>query len=105
MGLETFDAEGRPTPEGAARYLAKEAWRLPEIDSRRSLVRHDVRLAARVARLPPSDKMPAGDDAADASVRGTAGELVLVMYGRLPVDSLQLDGDRRVFDLLVDWEP
>lgn len=37
MAVETFDAEGRPTPEDAARYLAEEARLLPEIDSRRSL--------------------------------------------------------------------
>ncbi|WP_338019521.1 hypothetical protein [Saccharothrix deserti] len=44
-------------------------------------------------------------DVADASARGTAGELVLAMCGRIPVDSLKLDGDRRLFDLLVAWEP
>lgn len=31
-------------------------------------------------------------------------ELVLAMYDRIPVDSLQLEGDRRLFDLLRDWE-
>ncbi|MEV0414985.1 hypothetical protein AB0I68_30350 [Streptomyces sp. NPDC050448] len=44
-------------------------------------------------------------DAADASARGTAAELVLAMYGRIPVDALELDGDRRLFDLLVAWDP
>jgi len=51
----------------------------------------------RTTRLP----LPA----ADASVRGTASELVLVLYGRIPVDSLKVDGDRRLFDLLIDWDP
>ncbi|MFF3945766.1 hypothetical protein ACFYYN_13170 [Streptomyces sp. NPDC001902] len=34
-------------------------------------------------------------DAADASLGGTAGELVLAPYGRVPVDSLEVGGDRR----------
>jgi hypothetical protein len=37
--------------------------------------------------------------------RGTAGELVLALYGRIPMDSLKVDGDRRLFDLLQAWEP
>ncbi|MGW3664647.1 hypothetical protein [Streptomyces sp. NPDC005141] len=44
-------------------------------------------------------------DTADASIQGTAGELVLALYGRIPVDSLKLDGDRRLFDLLLAWDP
>jgi len=44
-------------------------------------------------------------DAPDASARGTASELVLVMYGRIPLDSLKLDGDRRLFDQLIAWDP
>jgi uncharacterized protein (TIGR03083 family) len=63
---------------------------------------------ARIARLPSSGTMPAtaaGEDAADASAQGTASELVLAFYGRIPVDSLKLDGDRRVFDQLIAWEP
>ncbi|GHG86003.1 maleylpyruvate isomerase family mycothiol-dependent enzyme [Streptomyces lanatus] len=43
--------------------------------------------------------------AASTSVRGTAGELVLALYSRIPVDSLKVDGDRRHFDLLEAWEP
>ena len=44
-------------------------------------------------------------DTADASARGTAGELVLALYGRIPVDDLKLDGDRRLLDLLLAWDP
>ncbi|WP_088964655.1 hypothetical protein [Micromonospora purpureochromogenes] len=53
------------------------------------------------------DSPAAGEDpdAADASLRGTASELVLAFYGRIPVDSLKLDGDRRLFELLIAWEP
>jgi len=56
------------------------------------------------ARLPAA---AAGDDleAADASARGTASELVLAFYNRIPLDSLKLDGDRRIFDQLIAWEP
>lgn len=44
-------------------------------------------------------------DTADASLQGTASELVLALYGRVPVDSLKLDGDRRLFDQLLAWDP
>ncbi|MEU9155597.1 maleylpyruvate isomerase N-terminal domain-containing protein [Streptomyces sp. NPDC048417] len=56
---------------------------------------------ARTARLPGTGTMPE----ADASLRGTAGELVLALYGRVPVDSLKLDGERRIFDQLLAWDP
>jgi len=59
---------------------------------------------AQIARLPAP---AAGEDpdAADASARGTANDLVLVFYGRIPLDSLKLDGDRRIFDQLIAWDP
>lgn len=65
---------------------------------------------ARATRLPTPGTVPttaAGEDpdAADASLRGTAGELLLALYDRIPVDSLKLDGDRRLFDLLQAWDP
>lgn len=46
-------------------------------------------------------------DTADASARGTASDLVLFFYGRIPPDSLklELDGDRRIFDQLIAWDP
>jgi hypothetical protein len=42
--------------------------------------------------------------------RGTAGlvfrlELVLLLYGRVPLDSLKLEGDRRHFERLIEWDP
>jgi uncharacterized protein (TIGR03083 family) len=60
---------------------------------------------ARSTRLPTPGTIPAaaagqGPDAADAYARGTASEVVLVLYDRIPIDSLQLAGDRRLFDLL-----
>ncbi|MFI7430767.1 maleylpyruvate isomerase family mycothiol-dependent enzyme [Micromonospora sp. NPDC049836] len=42
---------------------------------------------------------------ADASARGTASDLVLMFYGRVPLDSLTLEGDRRIFDRLIAWDP
>jgi uncharacterized protein (TIGR03083 family) len=65
---------------------------------------------ARIARLSAPGTLPAtaageDPDAADASARGTASELVLTFYGRIPVDSLKLDGDRRIFDQLIAWDP
>jgi hypothetical protein len=49
----------------------------------------------------------AGEDpeAADASAQGAAHELLLAFYGRIPLDYLLLDGNRRLFDQLVDWDP
>jgi hypothetical protein len=44
-------------------------------------------------------------DAAYVSARGTAAELVLMFYGREPLESLQIDGDRRVLDQVIAWEP
>lgn len=65
---------------------------------------------ARTACLPQPGTMAttvAGEDpdAADAAARGTASELVLTLYGRVAVDSLKLDGDRRLFDQLIAWDP
>ncbi|MEN3538348.1 maleylpyruvate isomerase N-terminal domain-containing protein [Microbispora sp. ZYX-F-249] len=63
---------------------------------------------ARAARLPEPGTTPATDadeDPADASLRGTAGELVLALYDRIPADSLKLDGDPRLFDQLQAWDP
>jgi uncharacterized protein (TIGR03083 family) len=63
---------------------------------------------ARFDRLPEPGTGPAADekpDAADASARGTAHELVLGFYGRIPFDSLKLGGNGRIFDQLVAWDP
>ncbi|GGJ28312.1 maleylpyruvate isomerase family mycothiol-dependent enzyme [Streptomyces brasiliensis] len=65
---------------------------------------------ARTTRLSTPGTMPAtaageDPDTAAASARGTASELVLTLHGRIPVDSLKLDGDRHLFDLLQAWEP
>ncbi|GAA2358751.1 maleylpyruvate isomerase family mycothiol-dependent enzyme [Dactylosporangium salmoneum] len=58
---------------------------------------------ARTTRLPTT--AGGGPDAAAAAARGTASEVVLMLYDRIPLDSLQLNGDRRMFDLLRAWNP
>ncbi|MET9921729.1 maleylpyruvate isomerase family mycothiol-dependent enzyme [Streptomyces sp. NPDC006435] len=60
---------------------------------------HSIRLAT------PGTAADEGPDTAGASARGAAGELVLFIYGRIPADSVELDGDRQLFDLLRAWEP
>jgi uncharacterized protein (TIGR03083 family) len=65
---------------------------------------------ARFTRIPASGALPAraadeDPDAAGASVHGTASELVLFMHDRIPVGSLQVDGDAGLIDLLRAWEP
>ena len=55
---------------------------------------------ARAARVVGDDP-----DKADASLQGTASELVLCYYNRIPMDSLKIDGDRRILQQLIDWEP
>jgi len=42
---------------------------------------------------------------ADAAARGPAADLVLAFYGRIPLDTLELDGNRELFDQLVEWDP
>ncbi|PWR15238.1 hypothetical protein DKT69_12030 [Micromonospora sicca] len=59
---------------------------------------------ARTARLS-APVAGEGPEAAYVSARGTANELVMFFYGRIPMDLLRLDGDRRVFDQLIAWEP
>ena len=59
---------------------------------------------ARTAR-PATPATGEGPEVSYASVRGTAHELVMFCYGRIPMDALRLDGDRRVFDQLIAWEP
>jgi uncharacterized protein (TIGR03083 family) len=57
---------------------------------------------ARTTRLSATGEDP---DAAGVSVRGTASDLVLYLYDRIPADSLQLDGDPKLLDLLRAWVP
>ncbi|SBT45284.1 maleylpyruvate isomerase N-terminal domain-containing protein [Micromonospora auratinigra] len=58
---------------------------------------------AQVVRVTPG----AGGDreTADVHARGTASDLVLFFYGRIPLEALEFAGDRRVFDQLAAWDP
>ncbi|GAA3338703.1 maleylpyruvate isomerase family mycothiol-dependent enzyme [Amorphoplanes nipponensis] len=56
---------------------------------------------ARVAPLAPGED----PDAADVSARGAASDLVLFFYGRTGLESLKGEGDLRIFDRLIAWEP
>ena len=65
---------------------------------------------ARAARLSTPGTLAAtatGEvpETIDASVEGSASELVLAFYGRIPLNSLKLDDSRSVFDQFVAWEP
>ncbi|MET3986261.1 maleylpyruvate isomerase family mycothiol-dependent enzyme [Streptomyces sp. PvR034] len=40
-----------------------------------------------------------------ASVHGTAGEVILYFYERIPAASVRIDGDPSLLDLLRAWEP
>ncbi|MEW1914438.1 maleylpyruvate isomerase family mycothiol-dependent enzyme [Kitasatospora sp. NPDC085895] len=59
---------------------------------------------ARTTRLPAATGAE-GPDAAGVSAHATAGELVLFLYDRVPADSVRIDGDAGLFDLLRAWEP
>ncbi|MDG5807637.1 maleylpyruvate isomerase family mycothiol-dependent enzyme [Streptomyces ossamyceticus] len=57
-----------------------------------------------------SDRLPVttageGLGSAGVSVHGTAGELILFMYDRIPADAVRIEGDAGLFDLLRAWEP
>lgn len=64
---------------------------------------------ARTARLPEAGGPGAADDGretADARVTGAASEIVLAaFYGRRPLETLTLEGDRGIIDRLIAWEP
>ncbi|MEW9532392.1 maleylpyruvate isomerase family mycothiol-dependent enzyme [Microbispora sp. NPDC049125] len=61
---------------------------------------------ARSTRIPaPTAATGEDSDAAGVSVHGTASELVLYLYDRIPAESLHVDGDTGLLDLLRAWEP
>ncbi|MFI5906657.1 maleylpyruvate isomerase family mycothiol-dependent enzyme [Dactylosporangium sp. NPDC051541] len=49
------------------------------------------------------DRSPAGP--ATATARGTASDLVLALYCRIPMTALTLEGDAHQFDVLIEWDP
>jgi len=52
-----------------------------------------------------SSRLAEPGTAPDASARATASEHVLVFYDRLPLDTLQMDGNRLLLEQLRDWDP
>jgi uncharacterized protein (TIGR03083 family) len=76
---------------------------------------------ARVARLPRDAATGEGAASAgegqevaaagerrepvDVAAWGSANELVMFFYGRIPAESLRVEGDQGIFDLLFAWEP
>ena len=60
---------------------------------------------ARTARLPHDAAAGKGRETADVTAWGTAHELVLFFYGRIPTESLRSEGDRGIFDQLFAWDP
>nr|WP_203644489.1 maleylpyruvate isomerase family mycothiol-dependent enzyme [Streptomyces sp. SID14478] len=50
---------------------------------------------------------PLPDDAApaSASATGTAEQLLLLVWGRLQLNALQVEGNQHVFEQLIAWEP
>ena len=125
LAVHTYDAQvtvGAPQPlsaevalDGVDEFLTtcvatKAAWpHKPAVIDYHATEGRSWRLwfsadGARTARLP-TPVAGKGPEVAYVSARGTAHELVMFIYGRIEMDSLQLDGDRRVFDQLIAWEP
>ncbi|MEU7902531.1 maleylpyruvate isomerase family mycothiol-dependent enzyme [Actinoplanes sp. NPDC049118] len=46
---------------------------------------------------------PAAGDEPVATLRGSAGDLVLVLYTRIPLDRIEIDGDREVAERFQAW--
>ena len=61
-----------------------------------------VALSADGARI---DTLSGDTGAAGSSVRGTASDLVLAVYERIPLGSPQLAGDRHLIDQVRTREP
>jgi uncharacterized protein (TIGR03083 family) len=93
--LSTCNATTSPWPHPTAilDYHATEgrSWRL-----------HLSSEGARFSRLAPDE---VEREAADIAARAAASDLVLSMYGRIPPRSLEIEGDPRILDRLVDWDP
>ncbi|MGK3937044.1 uncharacterized protein (TIGR03083 family) [Streptomyces canus] len=127
MAVHTYDAQvtvGAPQPlptevalDGVEEFLftcvaTTSAWpHKPTAFDFHATEGHSWRLTvdgegARSARIPtPTDADGESSDGAGVSVHGTASELVLFVYDRIAADSVRIDGDAGLFDLLREWEP
>ena len=59
----------------------------------------------RAAQLPHGTTADEAPEPADVTAWGTAHELVMFFYGRIPMESLRIEGDRGIFDQLIAWDP
>ncbi|MFD6938554.1 hypothetical protein ACFWAP_20685 [Streptomyces goshikiensis] len=60
---------------------------------------------ARSTRIPASAATGSHPDAAGVRLHGTASDLLLFMYDRIPASFLRVDGDLLPLDRLRAWEP
>ncbi|WP_433307360.1 maleylpyruvate isomerase family mycothiol-dependent enzyme [Actinoplanes sp. CA-030573] len=61
-----------------------------------------LRLSGDGARV---DRLVSPAAGADAAVWGSAHDLVLLLYGRMSLDAAKLEGDRRILERLIAWDP
>ncbi|MFD7644727.1 maleylpyruvate isomerase N-terminal domain-containing protein [Kitasatospora sp. NPDC059795] len=61
--------------------------------------RNDLSAAGAALVAVPADAAPT------AAAAGPASDLLLMFYGRFPIEDLKLGGDTQVFDRLIDWDP
>ena len=59
------------------------------------------RWTVRLATGATVEKDPQGTP--NATIAGPAGDLILALYSRLPLERLSIDGDREVVGHLLDW--
>ncbi|GLY29593.1 maleylpyruvate isomerase N-terminal domain-containing protein [Kineosporia sp. NBRC 101731] len=58
-------------------------------------------LSAEGSRITRNDGT---ESTAGVRIRGTASDLVLFLFGRIPIESLAIDGDRKIVDQVTTWD-
>jgi uncharacterized protein (TIGR03083 family) len=114
--VHAYDAQetiGRPEPVPAAVAVDSVAEFLHvSLGSSGEWPHRPARIAFAAVEGPTwtVDLTPAGAEADPAAagepvatVRGAASDLILALFGRVPLDRLQIDGDARVVDELIRW--
>jgi uncharacterized protein (TIGR03083 family) len=84
----TYGAEGSwPEPPAQIHYVADEgaSWLLD------------------LSELGVEVNPPRPDGTPDATVRGPASDILLALYGRIPLSRLRIDGDAALVDRLRNW--
>ena len=111
-----FDGDQRPSPleplpaaaaaDGVAEFVEVGIGSLGAWPHEPARVRFDsIEGPSHVLDLTPSGGrlIPPGSDDPVAVVRGTASDLVLTLYGRLPLEALPIEGDPEVLSRLRAW--